>query len=133
MPCQRRRPVGTSDRRPAPILWSTVEFRLLRTLEAEAGDRPVRLGRRRERLLLGILLLDAGKAVTVERLVDLLWTDNPAPAARATLHSHIARLRAVLAPHGVRTATRGLPTSPRSPRPRSTSTGSVITSSGRGS
>jgi DNA-binding SARP family transcriptional activator/tetratricopeptide (TPR) repeat protein len=84
-----------------------VEFYLLGPVEARVRDQLLGLGRRRERLLLGVLLLDAGKAISIERLVDLLWTDEPAPAARASLHSHIARLRSVLTGHGVRITTLG--------------------------
>ncbi len=84
-----------------------MEFFLLGPVEARSSDRPVQLGRRRERLLLGVLLLDAGRPISIDRLLDLLWEDDPTPAARASLHSHIARLRSVLQGHGIAIATRG--------------------------
>lgn len=68
-----------------------MEFFLLGPAEARVGDRLVSLGRRRERLLLGVLLLEPGRPITIDRLVDLLWDDDPAPGARASLHSHVAR------------------------------------------
>jgi DNA-binding SARP family transcriptional activator/tetratricopeptide (TPR) repeat protein len=58
----------------------------------------VELGRRRERCLLGILLLQAGATVSIERLMDLLWDDVPPSAARASLHAHVSRLRRRLDP-----------------------------------
>jgi DNA-binding SARP family transcriptional activator/tetratricopeptide (TPR) repeat protein len=75
-----------------------VEFRLLGRVEAEHEGIVLDLGRRRERCLLGILLLGAGAAVPVERLVSLLWDDAPPPAARASLHAHVSRLRRRLDP-----------------------------------
>jgi DNA-binding SARP family transcriptional activator len=63
--------------------------------------------RRRERVLLGVLLLEAGSAVPVERLLDLLWDGVPPRSARAGLHTHVARLRARLRqPGGLRLSAR---------------------------
>lgn len=76
-----------------------VEFRLLGVLEAWRGATAVALGRRRgERLLLGLLLLEAGRVVAVDRLLDLLWDGHPPDTAHAILHTHLARLRAVVDP-----------------------------------
>src|SRR5262245_49222440 len=65
------------------------------------------LGRRQERCLLGLLALEAGRVVSTDRLVSLLWNDSPPPSARATLHSYVARLRSRLARYDVRVVTRG--------------------------
>jgi DNA-binding SARP family transcriptional activator/tetratricopeptide (TPR) repeat protein len=77
-----------------------VEFRLLGRLEAEHDGRSVELGRRRERCLLGVLLLEANKPVPVDRLVDLLWDGEAPSTARASLHTHVSRLRSRLDPDG---------------------------------
>lgn len=69
---------------------------MLGRFEAEYDGRPVNLGRRQERCLLGILLLEANTAVPVERLVAMLWEDSPPASARATIHTYISRLRASL-------------------------------------
>lgn len=62
---------------------------------------PVPIGRRRERLLLAVLLLEAGKPVEVPRLIDLIWDDERLPHdPRATLHVHVSRLRRVLGSAG---------------------------------
>jgi DNA-binding SARP family transcriptional activator/tetratricopeptide (TPR) repeat protein len=72
-----------------------VRFRILGPVEIESDDGQVHtLGRRQERCLLAILLLDAGRFVTVDRLCDLLWDDNPPGQARRTVHAHVARIRA---------------------------------------
>lgn len=73
-----------------------MEFRVLGAVEVVHEGRTLDLGRRRERRLLGILLLEAGKAVPDERLVDLLWDGDGPEGARAALRAHISRLRARL-------------------------------------
>ncbi|MGW0436758.1 AfsR/SARP family transcriptional regulator [Micromonospora sp. NPDC003197] len=78
-----------------------MEFRLLGRMEALHDGRPVALGRRRERMLLALLLLETGSAVPPDRLADLLWDDDPPATARASLHTHVSRLRAVLTPFDV--------------------------------
>ncbi|PNG16136.1 AfsR/SARP family transcriptional regulator, partial [Streptomyces cahuitamycinicus] len=55
---------------------------------AVAGDK--------SRVLLTALLLDAGRAVSVESLRDALWGGAPPVSAQASLHNHIARLRRLL-------------------------------------
>jgi DNA-binding SARP family transcriptional activator/tetratricopeptide (TPR) repeat protein len=77
-----------------------VEFRLLGRLEADLDGQPFVLGRRRERCLLGLLLLEANRPITVDRLVDLLWDGDAPSTARSSLHTHISRLRGRLDPDG---------------------------------
>jgi len=90
-----------------------VEFLLLGPMEAYHNGVPVDLGRRRgERCLLGLLLLEAGRVLPVDRLAALLWDDEPPDHARATLQTHVSRLRARLDPgrqgrYGVRLVSRG--------------------------
>ncbi|MCW6010651.1 tetratricopeptide repeat protein [Micromonospora sp. CPCC 205371] len=77
-------------------MTSGARFHVLGGVEVSLDGRRLPIGRRRERCLLGLLLLEAGRAVAVDRLVDLLW-DGEGPAyARRSLHSHVARLRTVL-------------------------------------
>lgn len=68
-------------------------FHVLGRVEAVRDGRPVELGRKRERCLLSVLLLNAGTSVPVERLLDLLWDGDPTPKARSGLHTHVSRLR----------------------------------------
>jgi DNA-binding SARP family transcriptional activator len=85
-----------------------MDFRLLGPFEARVGGRSIPVGtRRQERLLLAALLLDADRLVPVDRLIDLLWSDDDPPrSARATIHTYVARLRATLTAYGVSIATR---------------------------
>jgi DNA-binding SARP family transcriptional activator len=45
-----------------------------------------------QRRLLSMLLLRHGTVVSVDRLVEAMWTTGPAPGP-AALHSHVSRLR----------------------------------------
>ncbi len=58
--------------------------------------RPLNLGARRQRLVLAILLLHGGAPVTVDRLIEGVWGDQPPPSARKTLQVYVARLRGLL-------------------------------------
>src|SRR5205814_2094656 len=73
-----------------------VRFRVLGPVEIDRDGSVVALARRQERCLLGILLLEQGRLVPVERLCDLLWDGEPPEHARRGLQSHAARIRAVL-------------------------------------
>ncbi|MEJ8633861.1 BTAD domain-containing putative transcriptional regulator [Streptomyces sp. MS2.AVA.5] len=84
-----------------------MEFHLLGPFEAHHEGRRVLVGsRRQERCLLAILLLEAGAVVTTDRLIDLLWDGGAPASARGTVHTYIGRLRAALAPYGLRLETR---------------------------
>jgi DNA-binding SARP family transcriptional activator/tetratricopeptide (TPR) repeat protein len=90
-----------------------MDFLVLGPLVASDQGRALDLGsRRRERCLLGLLLLEPGRAISVNRLIDLLWEGVPPADARRTLSSHVSRLRGLLDPDrsgrdGVRLRNRG--------------------------
>src|SRR5262245_15674644 len=75
---------------------SGVEFRLLGRLEVVDGGRDAAPQRRKQRALLGLLLLRAGELVTVDEAVDALWGARPPPAARNAVQGHVATLRKLL-------------------------------------
>ncbi|MBF9130517.1 hypothetical protein I0C86_16335 [Plantactinospora sp. S1510] len=54
------------------------------------------VGRRQERCLLGLLLLEASRPVPIPRLVDLLWHGEPPATATAVLSTYVSRLRTAL-------------------------------------
>lgn len=90
-----------------PVLIG-MEFRLLGPFEARHEGHLVEVGsRRQERCLLGVLLLDSGRVVTTDRLIDLLWNGRPPGSARGAVQTYIGRLRGSLTPYGVRISTRG--------------------------
>ncbi len=80
---------------------------MLGPFEARHDGNPVEIGgRRQERCLLAVLLLDAGRLVPTGRLIDLLWPERPPGTARGTIHTYIGRLRTALAQYAVRITTR---------------------------
>jgi DNA-binding SARP family transcriptional activator/tetratricopeptide (TPR) repeat protein len=77
-----------------------VRFRVLGPVEIEVDDRILTLPRRRERSLLGLLLLELDRVVPVDRLAELLWDGEPPERARRTIHGHVWRIRRRLAEAG---------------------------------
>ncbi|GAA3729978.1 DNA-binding SARP family transcriptional activator/Tfp pilus assembly protein PilF [Spinactinospora alkalitolerans] len=51
------------------------------------------VGGPRQRCVLGALLVELGKEVTVERLVDFLWQDDPPRTARSIIQVQVSHLR----------------------------------------
>lgn len=71
---------------------------VLGPIEILDGDRSVHLGSAKQRLLLAALLVHANSVVSVDRLADVLWGDEPPVDAAKTLHNYVSRLRAFLEP-----------------------------------
>jgi DNA-binding SARP family transcriptional activator len=68
-------------------------FRILGPLEAADERGPIRLGGQRQRAVLAALLIEAGRVVPTEHLVDQLWGDAAPKTATASLQNAISRLR----------------------------------------
>jgi len=71
-------------------------FCLLGPLEASADGKPIALPGGKPSALLARLLLDAGRVVSVETLVDSLWGERSPPTAQKVLQVYISQLRKVL-------------------------------------
>ncbi len=65
-------------------------------MEITVSGARIHIGRRQERELLALLLLDAGRWISVDRIVGVLWTDEPPAAAHRTVLTYVSRLRRVL-------------------------------------
>lgn len=71
-----------------------MRFGILGPVEVRASDgAPVSVGGPRVRSLLALLLLDAGRVVTAERLIDGLYGEEPPAGAANALQSQVSRLR----------------------------------------
>jgi DNA-binding SARP family transcriptional activator/Tfp pilus assembly protein PilF len=75
----------------------SVRFRILGPIEVEAGGRVLPVPRRRERCLLGVLLLEANRVVSVDRLAELLWDGDPPKRVRGAVQGLVSRVRSALA------------------------------------
>ena len=74
------------------------EFRLLGPLEVRGEGGPVQLGGPKQRALLALLLVDAGRAVSTDRLIDALWGEQPPRTAATSLQNFVSQLRKQLGP-----------------------------------
>jgi DNA-binding SARP family transcriptional activator/streptogramin lyase len=77
-----------------------LSFHVLGRLEAYSDGVELDLGPRKQRALLALLLLNANRVVSTERLIDDLWADSPPSTARATLQVYVAGLRKALGGDG---------------------------------
>ena len=84
-----------------------MEFRLLGPLEIVDGDAPIALGGAKPRALLALLLLNANRTVTAERLIDELWGDRPPETARKMVQIYVSQLRKLLPQAALQTRTSG--------------------------
>ena len=74
---------------------------MLGPLEALGPSGSVRVGRGKQRLLLAVLVLNAGELVSRTALIDALWPEDPPPSAAQTVESYVSRLRAAIRVAGV--------------------------------
>jgi DNA-binding SARP family transcriptional activator len=73
-----------------------LEFRILGPLEVLEDGRPIALGGQKQRALLALLLLDAGRVVSIDRIVDALWGERPPKTAPTSLQNFVSHLRKAL-------------------------------------
>jgi len=83
------------------------QFRVLGPLEAVADGKRVALPGGKPKALLARLLLDAGRVVSVETLVDSLWGERAPPSAQKVLQVYISQLRKALGPRQIETRAPG--------------------------
>jgi DNA-binding SARP family transcriptional activator len=75
-----------------------VRFSVLGTVALECGGEAVELGTPKQRALLARLLLDVGRPVSVDRLIEDLWGGAPPARATASLQAYVSNLRRILEP-----------------------------------
>ena len=75
-----------------------MRVRVLGSTGVEGPQGAVPLPARKPRSILAALALTPGSTVSADRLVDLVWGDDPPAGAHGTLHAYISGLRRVLEP-----------------------------------
>jgi DNA-binding SARP family transcriptional activator len=70
-----------------------MHFQLLGTLQVEREGKRVDIGGLRQQKLLAMLLLDANRVVTADRLIEAMWDGEPPVTARRQLHNAVAAIR----------------------------------------
>lgn len=73
-----------------------LELRVLGPVAALSDGLPIDLGTAKERALLALLALNAGKVVSADRIADDLWDGAPPAQASATLRVYVSHLRKAL-------------------------------------
>ncbi len=71
---------------------------VLGATEVWRGDQQVDLGTRKRRALVAALALSEGRPVSVDAIVDLLWSGSPPDAVANTLQAYVSGLRRALEP-----------------------------------
>lgn len=73
-----------------------MEFRVLGPVEAWHNGDTLHFARQQQRLVLGILALEANTMVSRDQLVELLWGDRAPQRATAVVQSRVSEVRAML-------------------------------------
>ncbi|MEU4745393.1 hypothetical protein AB0G02_33705, partial [Actinosynnema sp. NPDC023658] len=60
---------------------------VLGPVRVRVGERELPVGSRRERVVLAVLVLEAGRAVGGQRLIEAVWGPDAPPTAKAQLHN----------------------------------------------
>lgn len=75
-----------------------MDFRILGPFEVCDGDQHIPIGPPKQRAVLAVLLVHANQVVAVDRLIDLLWGEEPPARAGGALQAYMHNLRRVLEP-----------------------------------
>ena len=89
-------PLDSSTRAPS----TGFEFRLLGPLEVLYDGEPQPLGSSGARSALACLLLEPNQVVSMDRLIETLWGEEPPATARTIIHGYVSRLRKLFAERG---------------------------------
>jgi DNA-binding SARP family transcriptional activator len=77
---------------PSPV----VRYRVLGALEVTSAETPVELGGVRQQIALAALLLEAGRVVPVDRLVQAIWDLDPPVTAKEQVQNSVSTVRRLL-------------------------------------
>ena len=94
---QEGRPLG-AEQEEALVVGGAPDLGVLGELRITVDGQVVDAGPRLQRCLLGILIVELDRVVPVDRLIDLLWGDEPPAAAIASVQAYVSQLRRILEP-----------------------------------
>jgi YVTN family beta-propeller protein len=84
-----------------------MDFRILGPLEVRDDRGEISLGRGKQRALLALLLIHPNESLSIDRLIDELWEEQPPPTAAKILQNYVSQLRRVLGDDRLQTQARG--------------------------
>jgi DNA-binding SARP family transcriptional activator len=70
-----------------------VRYKILGPIEVENGSTPVRIPPGRQPIILGALLLEPNRVVSIDRLIDVVWDEKPPATARTQVQICVSALR----------------------------------------
>jgi DNA-binding SARP family transcriptional activator len=91
----------TGSAEPAGRVGEGVQFKILGPIEVSNGDAPARIPPGRQPIILGALLLEPNRVVSIDRLIDVVWDENPPATARSQVQICVSNLRHVFTELGV--------------------------------
>lgn len=74
-----------------------MQLGVLGPVEVRFGGQVLDVGHARRRAVLAVLLLNLGRVVPAEVLIDRVWGENPPVSVLGTLYGYVSRLKAVIA------------------------------------
>lgn len=80
-----------------------MQYAVLGPLEVRDAGRTIPVARGKPRALLALLLLESGRVVPSERLIDQLWGEDPPATAATALQVYVSKLRKTLGEDAIRT------------------------------
>ena len=80
---------------------------VLGPMRVVVDGRPVMVSAGRQRVLLAVLAVSAGRSVPTDRLAAALWQNDPPGNPRRSVQTYVTRLRALLGDRAIRTRTGG--------------------------
>jgi DNA-binding SARP family transcriptional activator len=86
----------------------SAEFGILGPLQVSIAGRTVALGGPRQRAVLALLLLEANRVVSMDRLAEDVWVGHPPAGWATTLQTYVFHLRRALEPGRVPGAAGGV-------------------------
>ncbi|GGM09128.1 AfsR/SARP family transcriptional regulator [Micromonospora yangpuensis] len=76
-----------------PAATTGIMFRVLGPLQVEGPAGTVRIPPGRQEIILACLLMEAGRVVATDRLLDLIWHEEPPDTARTQIQICVSRIR----------------------------------------
>jgi DNA-binding SARP family transcriptional activator len=78
-----------------------VQFKILGPIEVTSGDTQARIPPGRQPIILSALLLEPNRVVSIDRLIDVVWDEQPPATARSQVQICVSALRHVFTELGV--------------------------------
>lgn len=91
----------TRSAEPAGRTVDGVQFKILGSIEVTSGDTQAKIPPGRQPIILGALLLEPNRVVSIDRLIDVVWDDQPPVTARSQVQICVSALRHVFTDLGV--------------------------------